>query len=738
MTTSLIVAALMGNLRHPSQDAQLDLAIPGATLASVSQQIGTQLGARVILDPSVANDLVVIWVKSKPASQVMQKIGEATATKWTLTDGVLTVSSDSAVRSQEFAKVRAQNAKDILESKRTFLENLKPQKYKDDDGEEYEYEPATEQYLIGDLLRNVPDQTLTSIQPGQRLVLSSRPTPMQRPLGRFDSKRVMDWIAENNAQFEGTEGAEDYQNDPEYQQYIQMFGQEMLEMMPKPIKEQPQKLLLILERDNESEFEEVSIHVQVRVQGASTLTLLSTDTWLGSQSEGEVFAEAVDQQTVSAPARAAGTQDHEEPRKPMPGDDIKIEFSKDALLLRAAWGDSDSQTGMPSMPKVSGRVKELLADPVTYEPMRYEIGEVLMQAAEKRGLPLVAPMIDEIDIYERDMPKTLGDLRDELPWYEMEEAEKDGWWQFSLTDPAPNWAKRMDRQALAALLQESAKKTFVSLDNLATFIYRFPAANQNTVANSRLKIVAPQLMSSFGGGNELDMMRLYGSMSPGERQRLKQSGSITIGALSSNTQSELSRQIFGAGGSLMPVDPQKDLADQDIVKMVSGSFGMGMGMGYGYAGHEPTEALPNGLPRNGVLGAKVDTDNYLVAMGPEGGLVSGLPPLGRAELAMLALMMKNPEFLAQMDQYGEMLRFLRTGRRETIRLAALVAPKLGIKGSLQDLKEPDMANAYTLTNLPGPLKTQVEADLQTLQNSPLAKMLEQMGSMGSPSGPIKP
>ncbi|MBS1712522.1 MAG: hypothetical protein JSS71_12430 [Armatimonadetes bacterium] len=741
MTLSLLAAALIGTRFAPAQDAKLDLAVPGATLSAISQEVGAQLGARVILDPSVANDLAVVWLKGKPASEVLAKIGEVTATKWTLAGDVLTVTPDMEARNREFAKVRAKNTEAILKARKAFFDNLQPKKYKDEDGKEYEYDAPNEQYLIGDLLRNVPEQTLISLAPGQRLVLSSRPTAMQRPLGRFDSKRVMDWIADTNKQFDQSEEEmQQMRDDPEYQQYMQIWGEAFMDSMPKKITEAPQKLLLILERDNESEFEEVSIHVVVRVQGASSKSLLTTEAWLGEEMGAyEVVGDAVAQQTTTAaPARAAGSDEGQgEPRKAMPGDEIPIEFSSDAMLLRDAWGSTNPENGMPGVPKMSRRTMELLADPVSYEPMRYEIGEVLMQAAEKRGLPLVAAMIDEIDTDSRDMPKTLGALRDELPYYEMDESEADGWWQFKLSNPAPNWAKRVDRAALAGLLKESLTRTFVSLDTLATFVYRFPMALSNTVSGSRLRLVAPQLAQSFTGVQDPSLLRFYGSMSFGERQRLKQNGSIPLGALSSEAQRELSRKFFGAGASLDPVDLEKDLGDKDLVQMISGSIGMGMAFG-GMTGHEPTEAMPNGLPREGIVAMKVNKDDYLLPMGKEGGLINSLPPFGRAELAFFSLLMKNPEFMAQMDQFGEVLSYMRSGKRDNLHIAVLVAPKLGTKGTLSDMHEPDMAHVYSLMNLPPAMKQQMDADGAALQNSPFGKMFEQMGSMGGPSGPIKP
>ena len=743
MITSILALAMMGTAKSPVQDAQLDLAVQGATLRAVGAEIGEKMGWDVVMDPSVESEVLVLRTKGQSASAVIAKISEVTGTRWIANGDQMLVQPDFDARNRELAKARMENSTKIIEAKKKFLEGMGPQTYKDEDGEEFTFEPDNDRILIGEMIAGLTDQFLTSIGPGQRVVLSSNPTPMQRALGRFNAQRITDWIKSEN---EGRQISEEDRlnmiNDPEYQQYIQMFGGSMDQMMPKPITEAPQKVLLIVERSGRTEYDTPRLQITLKVQGQTGNTLLSTNAMLTAGGGSEFYypgmSEAVEIAVESGIPIPGQETEQPEPRKPMPGDDLAMTVSEDVKAIHEATNvDFENPLGM----KMSPKARDMMMRVDLYEPMRYEVGEFLFEAAEKMDKTLVVHLPDRLIQYGNDLPTKFGEVRDRFDAYGIEEKTDGDFWMVTPKKPGMAWTTRMDRKALAGTLSEAQNRMFLSLDTLATFKYRFPDADRNSISAHRLGVFAPQMEGALMGGSSNSMIRLYGAMSVGERQALRSNGSLTLGRLSSAARGVLQEMFFGFGGSVESVDIDKDLAPADPAGMMGDMMGMGGAfLGGGVQGTEPTEVMPNGLPANGIIAMKTHQETYLMAVTKEGGVSPGLPPIGRMELAMVSLMMKNPQFLAEMDQYAEVLRNLRAGSRDNLHLVVMTAPKMGKKGVLTDARDPDMTKVYGLTNLPEALRAQMDADREALEKSPMGKFFEMMGGggFGGPGGPIKP
>jgi hypothetical protein len=745
MTSSVLALAMMGVLHTPIQDKVIDLSIKGSTLRVIGEELGKEAGWTPTFDPSVANEVLVLRTKGMKIDDVLVKIAEVTGTKWTLNGDQMLVQPDFTVRNAALAKVRAKNAKAIIDSRIKYYDTLKTQTYKDGE-EEYTYEPEKEALLLGDMVRGLSDQFLTTIAPGQRVVLSSNPTSMQRPLGRVNVQGITEWIAqENESRKLSEDDRQQMMNDPEYQQYMEMFGGRMEAMIPKPITEAPQKVLLIVERFGRNDFDPVSVSISLRVMGSKGNTLLETQTVFSEYNENEyemgMLAPALEGRDIPEIAREALGQDpsEEAPRKPMPGDDIPITVSADTkAVFEAAKVDYSDR----NLANISKRTREIMMRTDLYDPMQFELGEFLLDGAEKRDLNFVAVLPDQVRQYGNELPAKLGDVRDRLPEYDLVETEAGGWWSVLPNEPGSVWAGRIDRQAFTGTLMAAQNRFFVPLDTLATFLFRFPDANENSMVSQRLQMFAPQMQTMMGGlGDDESMMRVFGGMTQQERQIMRNGGSIPIGRLSAGPRGVLQEKFFGYMPTVTPVDLEKDMSPQTPVEMMSGMMGMGMLYGMGGATlSEPTEIMPVGLPANGSVSMRVNSESYVISMTKDGVLMPGIPPFGRNELAFFSLLQNNPEFAAQMQESNQMFQNLRTGIRDQLHMVVLIAPGMGSKSVLSDPHDPDMTKTYSIYNLPAEFKQQMDADAEALRKSPMGKFFEAMGSGmgGYGGGTIKP
>jgi|GEM_PF-4245081 len=744
MTSSILALAMMGVLHAPIQDTAVDLAVKGSTLRVIGEELGKQAGWTPTFDPSVENEVLVLRVKGLKAEDVVAKIAAVTGTKWTLNGDQMMVQPDFTVRNAALAAVKAKNAKTVSEARVRYYETLKPQTFKEGE-EEFTYEPEKEALILGEMIRGLSDQFLTSITPGQRIVLSSNPTSMQRGLGRVNVQAITEWIArENESRKMGEEERQQMMNDPEYQQYMEMFGGRMDEMMPKPITEEPQKVLLIAERFGRTDFDPLSITITLKVMGAQGNSLVETQTVLSEEGD-EYYSQgmagvAVATRELSESGMIPGQEPSDEPaRKPMPGDEIPMTISEE---VKAVFDATNVDYENPLATTMSPNARELMMRVDLYDPMQFEIGEFLYEGAEKRNLNFVGVLPDYIRQYGNELPEKFGEVRDRFPEFDLKETEEGGWWSVLPEEPAEVWADRMDRRALTGTLMAAQNRLFVPLDVLSTFMFRFPSANENTMVSQRLRLFAPQMQSLMGGfGDEDDMMRVFGGMTQQERQVMRNGGSIPIARLSAGPRSVLQEKFFGYMPSVSPVDMEKDLNTGNPVDTVNDMMGMGMSMGmYGRTGTEPTEIMPTGLPANGSVTMRVNRESYMVALSADGGLVANVPPFGRTELAFLSMMMKSAEVMAEMQEVNQMFQNLRTGVRDQLHMVVLIAPGKGAKSVLSDPQDPDMNTKYSISNLPVAVQQQMEADAAAIQKSPMGKFFEAMGGMGGlgGGGPIKP
>jgi len=743
MAASLFVLATLGSAALSSiQDPKLELDFPGGTLTTLAKEIETQTGWKLTVHPDVANDVVVVYSNGKDSTEILKQLAKVTATTWTLDGDQMQVLPDINVRQRQSQEALQKYAAELTKARQEYLNSMVKRKIKDEDGEEYEYEPELEQRILASLIANVPIQTLTNLRPGGRIVLSSNPNRAQVALGRFNAQDVQLWINQHNEMVK-TMNESEFDNEE-----IEGIDPELLKMMgeaqkPQEIKEAPAKMLLVLSRSRGFGMfggGNKSIQITAKVIGQSGKTLLQTMTSIGAGYSG-MFEAAVavsSGEQISIPTRPG--DDEPPPKAKLPGDDLKIAFSEETKLVKEALRmDFNPESTKLTMTK---KIRDILMRPDLYEPMRYELGDGLVAAAKALKKPVIASLPDEIFSFSDKMPETVGEFRETLNIHSVVQSDEDGWWTVVPKEPTDVRATRVSRVALAEMLAIGQNRMFLPLDPIANFVYQNPDAAENAVASTVLRMFAPHIfMTMFGGNTSTDHLRLYGSLNSGQRKAVRNGTPLQVAQMTQSTRSIVDMLVFGADGRISAINPESVLEPVSVAKLMQDSFGMGMSMyGGGMNGEEPTEAFPNGLPPAGRLAMKAHTTQYLVAVSADGSPMKSNMPFGRMELAMWGMLSKNPTFLAELGNMDHYFRNMRAGNRTELKFAMFLTPNLGFNGELLDIEEPDKSRKYSIYDLPPGLKEQVAGDIVELEASPFGKMMQMMGEGGFGGAPpvIKP
>lgn len=680
-----------------SPQAKLDIDFPGGRLEVLANSIAQQLGKQVSISPEVRNEIVVAYGQQVDAEQMMGKVAALTATTWTISGDQLNITPDGNLRNRQKQEAAAKLRENLRKGIETFKKQMQPQDYPPDEegGEPYHWEPAASERLLLQIVTGLGENSLAQVGKGQRIVFSSSPNRMQRPLGRFDSRLVDEWVKDYNTAVD--ENLAYQRESGEYSDY-----------QAKRIDQPPAKLLVAVSR-----FDSYASYLSI------TMLLIGQDGSVLANQMGYISGD-LDEEPMYR--EEEGSQ--EEPAQP--GDEIPVEWSPEAQKLAKA----TPYSGELPQP-IAAEILDMIRRPDEFEPLRYSFGEGLVSAAKKMGKPLVAVPSDAIMGYGMELPKNYGELRNLFGYYGVKAEEANGWMLLKPQNPDEARRERVNRFELAKLLSLTKDRVFVPLDALAEYVYRNPSAFENSISMTRLTLFAPMMLGGgFGGGASPEMLSLYGSLSPGMRQMVRTGRPLAYSQLSADSRLLVDKMVFGAVPQIRTIDVQASLNEPSMSQL----FNFSDEGGYGAIANEPTELLANGIAPQSPIHSNAVKGLYAVPMDDEGRLHTMSFPLGKEELAYFQLLMKQPEYAAEMTNYLSMLNGLRIGEKETFYVVIQLTQKQGLTGALVDMKDPNKAQKYGLNSLPEDLKRQVDALAAELAKSEYGQML----SGGFGGGTIKP
>lgn len=727
------VAGVVALLSASPRADTITLTQKAAPIDVVVEEIAKQSGQAIKVSPAMKGEIVLVHVKDRPVKQLLDELAKATTGMWTQESDALTLIPDTAQRRRQAIAVDQKRLEEVRKGIANFTPMLKA--IEDNEKEEPNMfgRDSTGTIVVAMLGRYLPSEPIAALKSGERIVFSSAPNGTQRLLPNAGSVNhlLADWIKARNTQIRTQ------MNDPEMSALGELSEaeREMMKLFMRrsmgrttPITTAPAKLLLIVEC-GESMYQFItggdpSITLKAVIYDSQGEAILTSSIGLDGDSDWSTPAMPIDEEDEGEEDVPPGKEDKGTP----------IKFSEETTkLMSVTGGDAllDRRGGDPE-------AMEILANPDKYEPLAYSVSEALMAVADAKKLNLVAALPDEAmgltPFFSEGL--TVESVSDDLESSGfLNVATENGTMVISAKNADFSQRSRANRVELAKFINKVRQDIVPSLDDLAALAASTEDPFSNTVSSRLFMLFAPGTLSTgFGGQVPWKVIRLYGQLSPGQRQAMRSGQPISFGSLSAAQGATVRQLLFGTGHNLQILDPNAKKPDIPFLETI---FRFMESEGTSYK-QEPTEIMPNGLPAQGQIQTEVRDSFYAIQVGKDGKPVPYMPALGEDELALIFFMAEDPKMSAALSE-GPDFDNLKVGVRKQMELRFLVASDVASHATLIDDGKAS-AQAYKREQLPADMLARINEKKKLVANSPLVKMMmmgfgETMGGSGSRRAP---
>lgn len=724
MTCAMLMTLAVAQAAAQGLDQKVEYRTDGARVPVVLEDLEKKYGVALESDQDLRNTPIVVRVDDVTLKDLLDRIAKVTSSKWSVSTNGYELKPDADLREDEERAHRALLIKGVeaglkeMTKQYSYLNQTPPK-----EGETAEPDfafPQDGSSIIYNLTKAIPAELYASMRKGQRIVYSTTPTRMQRALNlRAYQDDIQEWIKYNNQM------VETMNRESEGQGMVDEFSQIMIQMgvdyMPKKIDTQPVHGLVTVTRPKAS-TDYRSISLSLYDAAGKRILHQEASFYLFPYGVPEMPEDVV-VEGGPPPEKAAQAKYPIEPK-----DDVKVEKSELGKELRKFGTIFRNLTESGEAPAPDKELVEKLVHLDINDPISYTGGDLLAAAAKVRGEDLVACLPDDnarldsvfYQFSDGDLENvTVRDVRLQYKDPAYKESHEGSWWTITSSDPYLMRDSRFDRIDLTALIIEGRKHLVVPLEVLTDYAKDHDDLGGTFQMGTYMMFVCPTLMpiELLGGGSKWEALQLYGRLSAAQKQMLRNGEPIKVSSLSKSAKETVERLIYDEPGILEKLT-EENLAQDEFLQMMSMSFMQG-----GSASSldtEPTEAAPNGV-NGGIVQMRVTSEPYLVeldeAINPN---ILGMT-MGSSELALMKLMMKQPEIAAEAVNFK--MDHMRLGYRTKMQGAVFVRPGLGARLSLTDHGQPDMNKQYSLNGLPPELESLVAERMKALEQSPFYKMI---------------
>lgn len=705
---------------------------PAKRLEVLAAELTQQTGVPIRVDREVANEVVVVQVRDVPLSELLLRIASVTASEAARDaqgNPQLRLSREVARRQQREELVR--RIVGIRASQRQWEEELAQtagfQVTREFTPGQNLMRPAGRQYWadafspLGRAMMRltllVRPEVLAGLQDSDRVVFSTHPNRMQQALGPQAASVIADFVRERQAELRREAEVE---RSPEEQREIEMARRLGVRREPNPMTEPVAEALLI-----------ATAGVGVRTTGHESI-----------QIEMRLY-------DAAGNVMIAGLTRFLYPPVPMgvavlrpPGQPVPDPVSSRAIQLsplaaemhryhRRVRGQPAPQLSPALIEALSPALIEAFRRPDLVEPHALVTSEATMAVAAARGLQLVANFPDTfgdttIGISSPDGPMgaphspgaglTVGGWERSLAVAEgLTTTRQDGWMLIQPLDPTEARENRTNRPALAQLIRAVEQHGTVRLVDLAEYAARHPRPVVDSVPARYFNFWGVRLNSMTQGQTDWNLLRLYGLLTEGQRRLLINGGQIMFATLDQNQRQVLNRLLFRYDARFEPLQA----AEGGQVAIVELMAGWGGAIEHRSYRDEPTELMPNGLPRDGLISVELNQTHLLQPDYSEGTATREWGNFGLEEFVLMETFRQAA--MAAGDQQGAatfpVFPRAKIGTRQELRLTFHVTRETVMRGTLVDDAMPRDARPVDMANLPPPIAAQVQRYQEAFQRA---------------------
>ena len=694
---------------------------PAAPLSRLMPHLAVLTKLPLKVSKAMETEVVLVSVHDVTGDELMKHIAAATGGKWTLSENSYYLSPSNALRGTLKSRAfSARAAKLVMDLKKLDPADKKP-----------DAKPAPGQVDMsamfgsrGDavfyqLLSTIGPQQLASMLPGDRAVLSTKPTSRQYSLPPCD-EAISDFIYRHNqdadkaaAAAKTRAAAETGDNDIAAQGIdFGQFG------AAQSIKDRPAKVILILTRTQGmgAIVGNGELSCELVLYDAAGKEMSHESANLGSFFETEEMQEMMDSSTGKS--------------KPTTEPQLELapetkQFAKYLRSMQAA-GQNPS-AAMP--PDIQSQMKDRLMHPEVYDPLAYP-ADLFNAYAKAKNLQLVASLPDTFAAWLITLmisSSTIASVEKKLANdTSLIVDSADGWLTIA---PADSRVEPMYRSDLAKILASLSGETNPSIDLLAAAaLAGLGDPEHGLLPELWLVLAEPSQASIFG--EDWDMLRLYGALSVDQRAVLNSAKRLAVTALTEGQKGLVERMIYGAGsiffsfGGEAPLKVESKRDQGSILGAADSMFNDAMEQ-YGVDGEspkdyrgEPTEVAPNGLPAGATITLKVSSSQVLepaMKQRDTPAAAAYSQPMGVEQLAGIIAMKDSPQF-AQMSGFLPTFDHVKIGTKRSLHFRIYVSADAFKASSLSDCTFPPGEN-YALNNLPGALQKKFDDALKQMREA---------------------
>jgi len=673
------------------QEVWVTATIPAMPASKALEKLGSQYHLTLTTSPQTADDVLVFRFNKVGISEVFKKIAEADDATWKKEDEfsyrlIRTSDQQRALREKAF-NLSVQQISRALQKKRdeikaapawnaqaaealaakvaTHLKSFNPQSQGGD-----WYQRASQlsnQAPIGKMVNGIvasmDPRELAGLPAGTKVVWSTNPTPMQRPMPREATALIEQYIREEG---DWAAAVDKWQlkaptvGNTTY--WVGGFG----------------------------DFQGIG-NIKIATVILTTMPALHNSYLSFELSSYDEKGKRISQTNVGLADQYGIYNDLMKPVELKPGEKV-LTLEGDAKQV----GDVILSMRKGTVAGLPTDLTARIADTVNNEPLNLMVGPLLIQSAEIRNVNLAAHLSDDqvmtgmvVSMAKMGVDRylsALGTLGTEI-------SIKDGWLSVKPSNPVPSPEEQVDRRELGKFLARSTNARSLSVDEQAYFALKLPDPQVNQLPQMFQQLVRPKRDPTY---YNRDLLRFYGLLTSSQKSQM-QNGGLACGSLTREEAGYLGRMVFGQNGFLQyQPRPGKDGRIDD------GNWDLY----YNGIMREQTVALPNGLPPQALI--KLDVDNSSIVMSGQKDNARFFQPgqeMDPNTLAWNKYGQEHPEIFPWMaDEVSRTdLTRLTYGKRLKLTFTVHFTPELSLIQTLDDKSATDF-QPVTLDTLPDDFK----------------------------------
>lgn len=665
-------AIVWAQLDAPELQVRVTLEQAAASAPRVVEALAKQSKLKLIAAPALGKDVILLRVEAMPLAQVMKRIAEVTHAEWNHSTSGYRLERSAATEKKLQSEERQRGADATRRELQTQLKQL--------DGLAFNAPSRSAEHLgqIAALLRPTLRLTqaldlnlLASMEEQQRLVFSSDPMPMQKPLGK-NYQDVLHLMAD-----------EFNRNRP--LTYGRMTADALEAAFEKSVRPgddlQPRseirskKALLALDKVSPNGFK-----VSLKLYNATGQQIFAVFTNLKSG----MLSDAVPSSGIA---------------QLLSGSNTELLPSPESVALARVFLPGVNGAKQSRLPAA---IDAKFRRPDLFDPFSFQVSDYLLQVARHKNVPLVANLPDEMSpihaIYShQNEPQTVNEYLASLAKASYLNVDViEGWLQVKPSRPYEAWRLRVDRPSLAKLLQSAGNSGSAGLDALADYAQANPSKFSATIDEPYFLLYCPNAMAMGDTPLDWNLVRYYATLNPQQRTGVRAGAEIPFSSMTANQRNSVSRIVFGTGATL-EVSEENPQGGTETANPASETWQQ-----------EPTELMPNGLPPVGTLLTRSLETPIGVFAGEDIGnsMYGGMAARGFATIR---------EEMESEDPRWASAFMVRLGQRSQVECVFQLAPDVRLRKTLTDDAFDVRQKPLAWAELPERFRADVEAEMARLK-----------------------